>query len=385
MDLTMLPTVRLALLMFFGAAASVPCVIFAQEQPPAETAPAASEDASPVLPVAPVPKVVRKPTKGEVNRIRAEFTKKATELQEKYEALQAQEAELVEKTNAALLEVIKAAPESVAALRAAQAVVELGIGDEETEKGLFKSLVEHHLESDELPYLCEAIATHSTEPCMDFMRIVSDKAKDPRAKAWGLFCLADRECHKADTGEQADLKKAEEYLEKVIALVPESELEASPRGNAAHRLFTLQNLSVGKTCPEIELTDLDQKPVKLSDYKGKVVVLDFWATWCGDCVQLIPSQRELAAKYDKRPFALISISADDTPEDVSAFTKESPMPWVHWFNGPEGGVVDNWMIPAFPTLFVIDAEGVIRGRDIWDKQQMDTLVGKLIEEAEAKK
>ncbi len=383
MDLTMLPTARLGLLMVFGMACSTTPAAFAEEQTSREAPPAPPEAASPALPVPPAPKAA-KPTKGEVNRIRSEFTKKAAELQEKYEALQAEEAELVEETSAALLKVIEAAPESVAALRAAQAVVELGIGDEKTEKGLFSSLLDHHLQSDELPYLCEAIATHSSPPCLDFMRIVSDKAKDPRARAWGLFCLADQECQKADAGERADLKKAEEYLEKAIALVPENELEASPRGNAAHRLFTLQNLSVGKTCPEIELTDLKQKPVKLSDYKGKVVVLDFWATWCGSCVGLIPSQRELVAKYEKRPFAFISISADDTPEEVATFLKETPMPWIHWFNGPEGGIVDNWMIPAFPTIFVIDAEGVIRGRDIFDEQQLDALVGKLIEEAESK-
>lgn len=347
--------------------------------------PDAKDAASPVLPVpSPPPAAPVKATKGEVNRIKADFTKKAAELQAKYEALQVQESELVEETNAALLKVIEAAPDSIAALRAAQAIVELGLGDEETEKGLFKSIADHHLESEELPYLCEAISSHSTAACLEFMRIVSDKAKDPRAKAWGLFCLADQECHKADTGEKADLKKAEEYLERVIALVPEDELEASPRGNAVHRLFTLQNLSIGKTCPEVELTDLQGNPVKLSDYKGKVVVLDLWATWCGACVELIPSQRDLVKKYAERPFTLISVSADDSPEDVVAFQKETPMPWVHWFNGPEGGVVDNWLIPAFPTMFVIDAKGVIRGRDIWDEMQLDTLVGKLIEEAEAK-
>ena len=80
----------------------------------------------------------------------------------------------------------------------------------------------------------------------------------------------------------------------------------------------------------------------------------------------------------------ISISADDAPADVTTFIKETPMPWVHWFNGPEGGVIDNWIISAFPTMFVIDAKGVIRGRDIWDEQQLDALVGKLIEEAERK-
>ena len=379
----MLRSVRRVAMTLSAMAGFLVSPVFSQQdgkEPAVPTLPAPD----PVLPDLSAPRAAARPTKGEVNRIKAEFAKKAAELQEKYEALQQQEAELVEKTNVALLKVIEAAPDSLAALRAAQAVVELGIGDEETEKSIFKALAEHHLTSDELPYLCEAIASHNSEACVDFMQVVSAKAKDPRAKAWGLLCLADQECHKSESGVKADLKKAEEYLEQAIALVPETELEASPRDKAVHRLFTLQNLAIGKPCPEIELKDLDGKEVKLSDYKGKVVLLDFWATWCGYCVELIPSQRELVKKYGDKSFALIGISADDTPEEVVEFQKETPMPWVHWFNGPEGGVIDGWMIPSFPTLFVIDAKGVIRGRDIVDEKELDTLIGKLVEEAEAK-
>lgn len=342
---------------------------------------------APVPPTAPASP--KSPTKGDVNRIRAEFTREVDALQKKYAELQAEEQKLVDRTSESLHGIIETAPESVAALRAIQALIELQFEDEESEKELFKVVLDHHLESNDLCFLCESLADNPAEPCVAFMRIVSEKAKDPRAKAWGFVSLASHECGQAEAAEdgtegKGDLKKAEEYLEEALKLVPEDEMEASPRPVAVRRLYILQNLAVGKSCPEIEMKDLDGKPVKLSDYKGKVVVLDFWATWCGYCIELIPGQRELVKKYDGKPFALISISADQDPRDVVEFQKETPMPWVQWFNGPEGGVVDEWMIPGFPTLFVIDAKGVIRARDLRDEQEMDALVEKLIGEAEEK-
>jgi len=365
----------------------VPDFARADEPKPKEDAAAESGLPAPAPPSAPAG--AKAPTKGDVNRIRAEFSREVDALQKKYAELQQEEQTLVDKTSKSLHDIVETTPDSVAALRAIQALIELQFEDEESEKELFKVVVDHHLGSDDLCFLCESLADNPSEPCVAFMRIVSEKATDPRAKAWGFVSLASHECGEADAAAQGgegtcDLKKAEEYLEQALKLVPEDEMEASPRPVAVRRLYILQNLAVGKTCPEIEMKDLDGKPVKLSDYKGKVVVLDFWATWCGYCIELIPGQRELVKKYDGKPFALISISADQDPKEVVEFQKETPMPWVQWFNGPEGGVVDEWMIPGFPTLFVIDAKGVIRARDVRDEQEMDALVGKLIEESEEK-
>ena len=65
---------------------------------------------------------------------------------------------------------------------------------------------------------------------------------------------------------------------------------------AEARLDELLNLAVGKPAPEIEGVDLDGKPSKLSDYRGKVVVLVFWGSWCGPCMEQVPHERDLAER-----------------------------------------------------------------------------------------
>jgi len=139
------------------------------------------------------------------------------------------------------------------------------------------------------------------------------------------------------------------------------------------------DLSVGKKAPEVVSQDVGGKKVKLSDYKGKVVVLDIWATWCGPCRAMIPHERELVKRLKDKPFVLISVSADDKKETLTKFLGETPMPWVHWWNGSSGGIVEDWEVQFFPTIYVLDAKGVIRYKNVRGKQ-MDEAVETLLKE-----
>src|SRR5215211_5341510 len=68
---------------------------------------------------------------------------------------------------------------------------------------------------------------------------------------------------------------------------------------------------VGNLCPEVAGFDADGKPVKLSDHKGKVVMISFWGTWCGPCQQQIPHERQMVTeKYRGRPFAILGVARD---------------------------------------------------------------------------
>ena len=82
---------------------------------------------------------------------------------------------------------------------------------------------------------------------------------------------------------------------------------------------------------------------------------------------------------------LISVSADDKKETLKEFLDKEPMPWVHWWDGAEAGVIREWNIQGFPTFYVIDTQGVIRGKLVGggpDKEKkLDTLVEKLVQEA----
>lgn len=149
-------------------------------------------------------------------------------------------------------------------------------------------------------------------------------------------------------------------------------------------LFELQNLSVGKIAPEVLCLNIDgDKEDKLSNYKGKVVVLDIWATWCGPCKAMIPHEREMNEKLKGKPFAFISISGDDTKETLTSFLEKEKMPWVHWF-ADRKGILKDWNIRFYPTMYILDHKGVIRAKGLRG-EELEKKVDELVVEAEKAK
>ena len=140
------------------------------------------------------------------------------------------------------------------------------------------------------------------------------------------------------------------------------------------------NLAVGKPAPEIEGVDVDGKPLKLSDYKGKVVVLVFWGSWCGPCMAQVPHERELVERLKGQPFALLGVDCEANKDTARQVMARERMTWPNWFDGDAGTgpIAERYHIRSYPSVFILDARGVIRGREAG--VGLDQTVDKLLEE-----
>lgn len=136
---------------------------------------------------------------------------------------------------------------------------------------------------------------------------------------------------------------------------------------AKAKLDEIYNLAIGENAPEIEQEGVDGKAFKLSDYHGKVVLLIFWATWCGPCMSEIPFERELAEKFKSSPFQVIGVNCDEDRQKAAEVMKAERITWPNFYDGAPGTghITDDYHIRGFPSIFLIDHKGVIRARDIY--------------------
>jgi len=132
---------------------------------------------------------------------------------------------------------------------------------------------------------------------------------------------------------------------------------------AEQNLFALKHLSLGKEAPEIEAEGVDGKKFKLSDSRGKVCVLIFWATWCGPCMEMVPAERALAQRMQGKPFSLIGVNGDPSLQNAKRAMEREQMTWPSFWNGKEGAegpIAKAWNVNGWPTIYILDAKGIIR-------------------------
>ena len=113
---------------------------------------------------------------------------------------------------------------------------------------------------------------------------------------------------------------------------------------------------IGKPAPDFSLTDIDGNPISLKEYRGKVVLLDFWATWCGPCIGEMPNVKKIYDTYKDMGFVVIGISFDNDASEVRDFLKECELPWRQICDGQDGPLKKLFQIRGIPSLWLIDRQ-----------------------------
>jgi thiol-disulfide isomerase/thioredoxin len=149
---------------------------------------------------------------------------------------------------------------------------------------------------------------------------------------------------------------------------------------ARSALHELHALAIGKVAPEIAGEDIDGRPMKLSDHRGKIVVLMFWATWCGPCMDLVPHEQTLVDRLKGKPFVLLGINGDNDREQAKRAVRQERITWRSWWNGgPTGPITAQYNVVGWPTIYVLDDHGVIRHKQVIE-ESLDEAADSLLKE-----
>lgn len=136
---------------------------------------------------------------------------------------------------------------------------------------------------------------------------------------------------------------------------------------------------------DFELQDMDEETVKLSDYRGKVVLLNFWATWCPPCIREMPSMERLHQQVNAEDFKVIAVNQMEDADEVFAFTGQLEIdPTFEILFDKTSSVSQEYSVRGLPTTYLIDKKGKIRYRAVggreFDHAEVIKLINNLIEE-----
>lgn len=234
-------------------------------------------------------------------------------------------------------------------------------------------------------YLAQGDADHTLENSDRALACATDdqvRAKAHYRKGQVLLALALQDAKKLKPAEDElraaahlDREVAVYHLDLGIALLRQSRedeglreiqgyLALEPQGpyeRLARKLLENPKRARGSIAPDFRLTTLQGQTLNLDQLAGKVIVLDFWATWCTPCVESVGDLREVTKKFSPEQLILISVN-EDSPENVwRAFVAKKRMDWPQ-YRDADGGIGESFGVHAFPTYIVIDGDGVILRR-----------------------
>jgi thiol-disulfide isomerase/thioredoxin len=149
----------------------------------------------------------------------------------------------------------------------------------------------------------------------------------------------------------------------------------------ARRLIREPRAARENLAPDFSFTSLQGQEISLGGLSGKVLLVDFWATWCGPCREALPTLKEIYKKYSKDPrFVLISISVDENENAWRQFVAKQDMDWPQFLDRSRE-LQGLFSVNAYPTYFVIDSKGVILAREEGEDMEINEFIGDQVRKA----
>jgi thiol-disulfide isomerase/thioredoxin len=273
---------------------------------------------------------------------------------------------------------------------------------------LFEAAPNH----DRLPVLMAERWSRKDERLRGIFKEVDDvlaRTKNPKLRAEAIFIKARAKVKETRPNGSPDLTLMNEFfkllpgdprgadlLQSAIGHTRDAKLRSSlqerliedyPDSIHVARLRAPRERGEGIGMPfDLEFADaITGRPVSIKKLRGKVVVIDFWATWCGPCVAEMPKMKELYARYHDHGVEFIGVSLDQPPaqgglESLKRFVKEKGITWPQYYqgNGWKSAFSSSWKINSIPRVFVVDQEGKLYSVDARGK--LETIIPDLLKE-----
>jgi peroxiredoxin len=216
-----------------------------------------------------------------------------------------------------------------------------------------KAVETHHLKSKKLIPVCMAMVTNQDPRSLAILEKIEATHPDPKTQ--GVAALAAAMVIKT-LGDDADLmRKRLTYLRKAIIESAEIELGGTTVAKLAEdELYIIRYLTKGRVAPDLSGLDAAGRPLKLSDYKGKVVMLLFWSSAIQEAERVVKITAATSRKFQGRPFAVIGVN-HDTLEKLRSMEADESVTWPN-FSDPNHKLAAEYRVGSWPRVYVLDGE-----------------------------